>query len=210
MARDREYNRLLVGAAVLAAVLQWSCQDRPGPAETGIEGTTVVLVRHAEKADDSRDAVLSPAGEERAELLARMLMHSGVRSLLASEFQRTQQTLRPLAEALGLPIRIIPADQPQEALAVALRGNRGQVTVIASHTDRIPVFLRELAGVEIEPIREDEYNRLYIVTMLAPGKGRVLELRYGEGEVRPPERSEPLAPFPDPPASSGEAGTNGG
>ncbi|GAB4108147.1 MAG: hypothetical protein Kow001_03790 [Acidobacteriota bacterium] len=193
-------------AVTLLLVMLPGCGGGGTPAGPGIEGTTVILVRHAEKVDDSRDAELSAAGEERAELLARMLMHADVRGLLASEFQRTQQTLRPLAEALGLPIRIVPADQPHEALAVAVRGNRGHTTVIASHVDRIPVLLRELAGVEIEPIAEDEYNRLYIVTMLGEGKARVLELRYGAGEVRPPERKEPLAPFPDAPATGAPAG----
>lgn len=192
--------------ATLVLVLSAGCGGGGAPAGPGIEGTTVILVRHAEKADDSRDPELSAAGQARAELLARMLMHADVRGLLASEFQRTQQTLRPLAEALGLPIRIVPADQPQEALAVAVRGNRGHSTVIASHSDRIPVLLRELAGVEIEPIAEDEYNRLYVVTMLDKGKVRVLELRYGEGEVRPPERKEPLAPFPDAPGSGTQTG----
>ncbi len=193
-------------AAVLVLVVSGGCGGGGAPAGPRIEGTTVILVRHAEKADDSRDPELSPAGQERAALLARMLMHADVRGLLASEFQRTRQTLRPLAEALGLPIRIVPTDQPLEALAVAVRGNRGHSTVIASHSDRIPVLLRELAGVEIEPIGEDEYNRLYVVTMLGEGEARVLELRYGEGEVHPPERKEPLAPFPDAPGSGAQTG----
>lgn len=186
----------------LALVVLAGC-GQTAPVPRGLEGTTVILVRHAEKADSSRDSLLSPAGEERAELLARMLLRSGIRGLLASEFQRTQQTLRPLAEALGLPIRIIPADEPEEALAIAVQGNRGAVTVIASHSERIPVMVQALTGHEIGPIGEDEYNRLYIVTVLGEGQARLLELRYGEGEVVPPERSDPLLPFPDEASGNG-------
>ncbi|MEK7379549.1 MAG: hypothetical protein AAB075_00895, partial [Gemmatimonadota bacterium] len=38
----------------------------------------VYLVRHAEKVDDSRDPLLSPAGTVRAQLLAGMLTDAGI------------------------------------------------------------------------------------------------------------------------------------
>lgn len=188
-------RKLPVACIAAVALILGGCSEGP-PSPVGLDGTTIILVRHAEKADNSRDALLSDAGEQRAELLARMLMRSGVRSLLASEFQRTQLTLRPLAEALGLPIRIVPADNQDELLAIAVQGNRGQVSVISSHSDRIPLLIANLTGLQIPPISEDEYNRFYVVTILAEGRTKLLELRYGEGVVQAPERDDPLAPFP--------------
>src|SRR5207302_7571372 len=64
--------------------------------------STVFIVRHAEKADDSKDAELSEAGRARAEALANMLRDSKIGVICTTEFKRTQQTAAPLAKALGL------------------------------------------------------------------------------------------------------------
>ncbi|MFY0534577.1 histidine phosphatase family protein [Nannocystis pusilla] len=67
-------------------------------------------MRHGEKAaDDPSDPSLSPAGEARAKALAELLGHAGVTHLFASEYRRTQATLRPLADAAGLQITVLPA-----------------------------------------------------------------------------------------------------
>ena len=63
---------------------------------------TVILVRHAEKADSSADAALSKWGEERAERLAAILKDAGVTAILTSDRQRTIRTAAPLAALLKL------------------------------------------------------------------------------------------------------------
>ena len=64
--------------------------------------TTVVLVRHAEKVDESADAALSAAGLARAAALGAALEHAGVRAIFVTQFQRTRGTAEPLATRLGL------------------------------------------------------------------------------------------------------------
>lgn len=172
--------------ALILGLLAAGC-TRPAPTPGGPEGTTVILVRHAERADDSSDTDLSPEGRQRAELLAKMLLRSGPSVLLASQFKRTQQTLRPLAEALGLPIRIIDAENEHELIEIIRTGQRGRLSVVASHSDRIPTLVARLTGETVEPVEHEEYNRFYVLTLLGEGRGKVIELRYGAGEVDPPE-----------------------
>ena len=62
---------------------------------------TIIVVRHAEKVDDSRDPALSEAGAKRAEALAEMLEHAGLDAVYASQYQRTRLTAMPAAEAAG-------------------------------------------------------------------------------------------------------------
>ena len=59
--------------------------------------TTVILVRHAEKniEPNNPDPDLSPAGQRRAQELARMFSGAGVNTIYATQYKRTQETVRP-------------------------------------------------------------------------------------------------------------------
>ena len=63
----------------------------------------VIVVRHAEKADQTPDSALSAKGQARARALADLLRGAGVTHVITSEFLRTRQTAAPLATALGWP-----------------------------------------------------------------------------------------------------------
>ncbi len=76
---------------------------------TDLAGTTVIVVRHAEKVDNSADPDLSEAGKARAVLLSRLLGATEVSALFSSQYKRTQQTLLPLATKLNLEIRTVDA-----------------------------------------------------------------------------------------------------
>ena len=68
--------------------------------------TTVVLVRHAEKAppESGPDPVLSAEGQERALRLARLLGEADVAAVYASDTRRAQLTASPLAARLGVTV----------------------------------------------------------------------------------------------------------
>src|SRR5882672_9651372 len=71
--------------------------------------TTVILIRHAEKniEPNNPDPDLSPAGQTRAQELARMFSATGVNAIYATQYKRTQQTVKPLADSLGVPVTVI-------------------------------------------------------------------------------------------------------
>jgi phosphohistidine phosphatase SixA len=116
------------------------------------------LVRHAEKADDSKDPALSPAGEARAKALAARLRDAGITAVYATEYQRTQKTAQPLADALRLAVRQHPA-KDTAGLVALLKGEKRALVVGHSNT------VAEIAaayGVKLS-IADDEYDALYVV-----------------------------------------------
>lgn len=142
--------------------------------------TTIFLVRHAEKAtDDPRDPSLTPEGEARAALLARMLADAGIDAVYATDFRRTRGTAAPLAEALGHEVTLYAEQGP--ALAGRLLGaHRGQQVLVAGHSNTVPMLLNALVGAaRYEDLDDAEYDALFIVTVPAEGTPAVTLLRYG-------------------------------
>ena len=62
-------------------------------------------IRHSDRKPDADD--LSPAGVARAELLARMLAESGVRTAYCSDAIRTKRTIEPLQQKLGSGLKVV-------------------------------------------------------------------------------------------------------
>ncbi len=121
----------------------------------------IVLVRHAEKMDDSRDAELSETGRVRAEVLAALLKDMKIDTIFSSDYIRTRDTARPLAEALGLELELYdPRDL--EALATKLRAAEGRILVVG-HSNTTPRLVGLIGGERGTDITDDEYDRLYIV-----------------------------------------------
>ncbi|HEU0209176.1 MAG TPA: histidine phosphatase family protein [Candidatus Binatia bacterium] len=136
--------------------------------------STVFIVRHAEKADGSKDAELSEAGRARAEVLANMLKDSKISAIYATEFKRTQQTAAPLAKALGLTVTILPAEN-QAALVAKLRTSIG-ASLVVGHGNTIPNIIKALGITEPVNIPDTDYDNLFVVV---PGeKPHLIRLHY--------------------------------
>ncbi len=127
----------------------------------------IVLVRHAEKVDDSRDPELSETGRARAEVLAALLKDMQIDTIYSSDYIRTRDTARPLAEALGLELELYnPGDL--EALATKLRAAEGRILVVG-HSNTTPRLVGLIGGEPGTDIADDEYDRLYIVVASSGG-----------------------------------------
>ena len=60
--------------------------------------SVVVLVRHADKANEpADDPPLTPAGKRRAQDLASALRNAGLTAIITTQFLRSRQTALPLA-----------------------------------------------------------------------------------------------------------------
>ncbi len=130
----------------------------------------LILVRHAEKVDSSKDAALSAAGEARAKALAVRLRDAGIGAIYTSEYQRTRGTGQPLAEALKLEPRVHPA-KDTAGLVALLRRERGRALVVG-HSNTLPEIAAAY-GVTLA-IGDDEYDGLYV---LVPKLKSLVKLR---------------------------------
>jgi len=129
--------------------------------------TTVIIVRHAEKniEPNNPDPDLSPAGQARAQEIARMFGDSGVQAIYATQYKRTQQTVAPLASRLGLSVSTIDAKQSAELTRRILSSNRGQTVFIAGHNNTVPEIVNILSGENFPIIPESVSDNMFIVKM---------------------------------------------
>jgi 2,3-bisphosphoglycerate-dependent phosphoglycerate mutase len=141
---------------------------------TATAQSTIFVVRHAEKADATKDPDLSEAGRARAEALAKALRDAKIAAIYATEFKRTQQTAAPLAKALGIAVTVSPA-QDNAALIAKLRALNGNALVVGQG-DTIPNLIKALGVSDPINIAENDYDNLFVVVL--EGKPQLIRLHY--------------------------------
>ncbi len=137
---------LLIVAAALAA------QER-----------TVVVLRHAEKLGKAENADLSASGRRRALALATELAAFKPVELYASDRPRSQQTIAPLAQRLGLALRIRRFGE-EAALAEEILDAAAPSVVVCAHSDSIGPLARALGYPGWIPEVQD-FSRLWILRL---------------------------------------------
>ena len=143
--------------------------------------TTVIVVRHAEKniEPSNPDPDLSPAGQARALELARMFGEAGVNAIYATQFKRTQQTVKPLGDRLGLTANVVDSRNTQELVRQILTTHRGQTIFVAGHNNTAPEIVKALGGGDFPVIPENEFDNIFVVTVYRFGRAKVVKLKYG-------------------------------
>ena len=141
---------------------------------TATAQSTIFIVRHAEKADATKDPDLSEAGRARAEALAKTLRDAKITAIYATEFKRTQQTAAPLAKALGITVTTLPA-KDNAALMAKLRASNGNALVVG-HGDTIPDLIKALGISDPINIAENDYDNLFVVVL--DEKPHLIRLHY--------------------------------
>ena len=152
---------------------------------------TVFLIRHAEREDEPRqDPPLKKEGVARSQELARLLSGAGVKAIFTSQFTRTKQTAEPLATKLGITAtpftlksnpsnpRQIAAESTAEVTNKILE-RAGESVLVIGHSNSIPDVIKMLGGDVVPTIDERKFDDLFIVTVYAKGKARVVQLKYG-------------------------------
>lgn len=175
---------VLLGATAFPAIV--SAVDQP---------VTLILVRHAEKKivpPENKDPDLSPAGMVRAQELARMFSDTGITAIYATQYKRTQQTVKPLAEKLGLQVTQVEAKETPELVKQIRSRKAGEVIFIAGHNNSVPEIIAAFGGPKLPIIPETEFDNLYILTVRGDGSAILVTMKYGsplpasgQGMVKP-------------------------
>ena len=149
--------------------------------------TTIILVRHAERYNiepGNQDPELTPEGLQRAEEIARVFGETGINAIYATQYKRTQQTVKPLADRTGVAVRLLQSNQTDELVNQLQTTNRGQTVFIAGHNNTVPAIVSTLSGETYPTIPESEFDNLYIVTIYRFGKAKVVKMRYGKASTQ--------------------------
>jgi broad specificity phosphatase PhoE len=145
--------------------------------------TTVILVRHAEKAAaPADDPGLTEGGQARARALAAIARDAGVTAIITTQFARTRETARPAADALGISAEVARAGGGQHAQDVAkmIMMHAGGVVLVVGHSNTVPAIIVALGAPQPPSICDSEYDNLYIVTVPPSGLAHIIHARYGE------------------------------
>ena len=173
----RALRSLMVALAMTLGLGTASLAQQRGP-------TTVILVRHAEKAaEPAADPPLTAAGEARAKALVGVARDAGVTAVITTQFERTKATARPLASALSVTAEVVDARAKEHAQDVArtiLSKHAGEVVLVVGHSNTIPAIVAALGAKQPPAICDSEYDGLYVVTVPPSGQTRVIRAHYGD------------------------------
>jgi broad specificity phosphatase PhoE len=128
---------------------------------------------------------LSPAGQRRVAELTRQLVDAdvvaGVDAVYSTPYRRTEETARPIAEALNLPINSYDAADTEGIMEHIVKVHKGKVILVIGHSNTLPALIGNMgASKRVPEIAENEYDNIYIVSIPWFGKTKTIRLRYGE------------------------------
>jgi phosphohistidine phosphatase SixA len=134
----------------------------------------VVFVRHAERKAAGSDPGLTSKGQQRAQLLARMLKEAGMTAIFTSTFRRTKETAAPLAALLHVVPKVIAEDLDEGRAQLLESGER---VLVVGHTDTVPELVAAMGGPAGLTIGDEEFDRFLALTVTATD-AVLLHLRY--------------------------------
>jgi broad specificity phosphatase PhoE len=145
--------------------------------------TTVILIRHGEKASESmdNDPPLTAVGQARAKELARVLADANVSAIYTTNRRRTEDTVAPLAAALGLKPIVVTVGKTYAAdLAARIRAEHaGKTVVVVGHSNTTPDVLKQLGIADPPAIPDPQHDDLFVVTLTDGAAPHLVRLRYG-------------------------------
>ena len=154
MIRSRFIATLALASALLAPVFAMAAPN------------VIYVTRHAEKSTEGKDPNLTPQGQARARTLAVILGKAGIKHVYSSATQRTQQTAQPLAAQAGVMVETYDAGKP--AIVIDKIKALAGPTLLVGHSNTVPDLVKMLGGAAT-PIADEEFDRLYQVSINADG-----------------------------------------
>ncbi|MGY8985553.1 MAG: SixA phosphatase family protein [Sphingomonadales bacterium] len=171
-------KKIIIGLSVIFLILVGSAFP-----VFAYDGTTIYLVRHAEKiTDGSRDPALTKIGKERSKGIANILHDKNLTHIFSTPFIRTRDTAAPTAHEHQLEIKNYdPMDS--QGLVDKLKTLEGTI-LVTGHSNTTTGLVNLLTGSNLENLVEAiQYDMVYIVTL---GDNGHTELEIIHSEPRTP------------------------
>ena len=128
------------------------------------QSKTIILVRHAEKADQtSQDPELSAEGKQRAERLARIIKKYKPGAIYSTDFKRTRDTAAPIAARRKLKVEVYDPKKPAELIDTIIK-SKTKRSLVVGHSNTVPGLANLLGKKEVFKNLDDaEYGVIWIV-----------------------------------------------
>jgi len=145
----------------------------------------VFLVRHTEREWDGDDPPLTPAGEARAQALAQTLKDAGVTAIITTQWRRTRDSAKPLANLLKITPEIVPvhdgkARENIQEVAAAVRRHKDETVLVVGHIT-VTGVITALGGPRLPTVCEPVFSQFFFFTP-ALGEDGLIRLLYGAAE----------------------------
>ncbi|WP_299683528.1 histidine phosphatase family protein [uncultured Tenacibaculum sp.] len=133
-------------------------------AQNETKTSTYFFIRHAEKVLNVKNPDLTKKGEKRALAWSKMLTHYKIDKVLSTNYKRTLQTAKPIANKYQLQTQIY---HPYKFnVQEFIKKSKGENIVIVGHSNTIPNLVNKFIGKDkYNEIDETIYGNLYIVTI---------------------------------------------
>lgn len=129
-------------------------------------GITLIFIRHAEKMqNDAPDPQLTEKGILQSRHLVDVLKNVNIDAIYSTKTKRTLSTVEPISTARKLDV--IVYDTKTVDIMQLANVYQGQTILIVGHSNSTPKLINSLLGMDkYPPIDDNDYNNLYIVTVV--------------------------------------------
>ncbi len=125
--------------------------------------TSLIIVRHAEKKNDTDTTTLTAAGYDRALRLATLLTNTNLAAIYTTPFVRMRQTAEPTAKQKNLLIQDYSPHDISEIDRI-ITANLGKTVLIVGHSNSIPNILNHYTGSSLENL--SNYNDIFVLNII--------------------------------------------
>lgn len=122
------------------------------------------FVRHFEKLSGENPG-LTIEGQQRAQSLARFFADIPLTKIYSTDYQRTRQSVQPVAEMLAMEIEFYSAARLADFANTLGASDR---ILVVGHSNTTPELVRLMGG-QAKPMSEQDFGRLFILSKNTQG-----------------------------------------
>lgn len=125
--------------------------------------TSLIIVRHAEKKNETDTTTLTTAGYDRSQRLATLLTNTNLSAIYTTPFVRVRQTAEPTAKQKNLSMQDYTPHEISEIDRI-ITSNLGKTVLIVGHSNTIPNILNHYTGSVLENL--SNYNDIFVLNII--------------------------------------------